>query len=338
MNDLLVSLLRGHDLDPDGAHRFVDELVAGTLSEPVLAGILVALEAKGVVGTDLRFLVDALLRHARPFPGSRPVCLDTCGTGGDGSHTFNISTASALVLATMDIPVIKHGNRSVSSRCGSADVLEAAGVALDVDPAQARRTFEATGFVYLHAPIHHPGLGRAREVRTQLQIRTVFNRLGPLLNPARPRCQVVGVFHPSALRPMAEALAPATERALVVHGAGTDELAVHGPTRGYLVDRGRLEPFACHPGELGLGLEDLRDLRITGPAESLERLRGLLRGRGRRADRSAVALNAGAAAWLWGRARTLAEGVQRVQDMLDTDAPAQTLARLAACVEEVAHV
>ncbi|MGF1510865.1 MAG: anthranilate phosphoribosyltransferase [Myxococcota bacterium] len=338
MKPVLARVIRREALTAEEARDLMRGVVTGTIDTAFLAGLLVALECKGVTGRELHAFAEGLREMSPEFSRPEGEIVDTCGTGGDGAHTFNVSSASAVLLATMGLRVAKHGNRSVSSSCGSADVLEAVGVPIDLGPDPSARLLRDAGFAYLHAPIHHPGVAQAGPARRALGVRTVFNRLGPLLNPARPSHQLVGVFGMEAALPMAEALALAgTQRALVVHGDGTDEIAAHGRTEGYEVRDHRIIPFSFDPRSANFSLAPLDALRVRSKQDAVDRFDALISGRGREADRLAVALNAGSVLWLTGRSQTLAEGALRVMEVLKTDEPMNLILRLRGLTLETQH-
>jgi anthranilate phosphoribosyltransferase len=222
----------GEDLPIDDAQHLFERLVLGRLEPAEIAGMLIALRMKGETADEMIGAAHALSAAAEPFDRPEYLFADCCGTGGDGSGLINVSTATAFVAAAADLPIAKHGNRSVSSRCGSADVLEALGASIDVPSATARSLLDEIGFCFLFAPAYHPGMKHAALVRRQLSVRTVMNLLGPCINPARPPVQLLGVADPKMLRRIAETLdALGVEEALVVHGSGLDEVALHGETR-----------------------------------------------------------------------------------------------------------
>ena len=228
----LPRLLTGEDLTADDAEHLFERLVLGQLEPAEIAGMLIALRMKGETAEEMIGAAQALSAAALPFARPDYLFADCCGTGGDGSGVINVSTAAAFVVAACGLPIAKHGNRSVSSRCGSADVLEALGAPVEVAPEEARRLLDETGFCFLFAPAYHPGMKHAAPVRRQLEVRTVMNLLGPCINPARPPVQLLGVADPKLLRRIAQTLqAVGVERALVVHGSGLDEVALHGETR-----------------------------------------------------------------------------------------------------------
>lgn len=317
MKETLEKLCDGQDLSFDEIFGVFSRLLDGELGEVEITSLVVALKAKGEAPEEIAGAAQALRDGAAAFPRPDYAFADTCGTGGDGAGTVNISTAVAVACAGMGIPVAKHGNRSVSSRCGSADVLEELGVRLDAPPDTARRCLDETGLCFLFAPNYHAGVRFAMPVRRQLRTRTIFNLLGPLVNPSRPSTQLLGVYDPELCVPMAETLQLlGCERALVVHGSGLDELAIHGPTTAALLRDGRVVELELCPEEAGLTRHSLDELAGGLPEENAAHLRALLSGDGPAAHNHAVALNAGAVAWLAGRAETLAEGAEQALDAL----------------------
>src|SRR5213078_3588951 len=216
----LARLLDGHDLSREEAHGVMGSIMSGEATPAQIAGFLIALRAKGETADEIAGCAEAMREHALPVRPQRDDLVDTAGTGGDGARTINISTAAALVAAAAGAAVAKHGNRAVSSACGSADVLEALGFELELPPARIARSIDELGFGFLFAPAHHPGFRHAAPVRRELATRTVFNVLGPLTNPASARAQIVGVYDPALVRTIAEVLARlGARRAFVVHGA-----------------------------------------------------------------------------------------------------------------------
>jgi anthranilate phosphoribosyltransferase len=309
--DLALSRLYvGESLTETEAEALFTELVAGRLPEPAIAAILVALRLKGETAPELIGAARALRAADRDFPRPDYLFADSCGTGGDGSASINVSTAVAFTVAACGLPVAKHGNRSVTSRCGSADVLEQLGAKLDVAPETARRSLDETGVCFLFAPLYHPGLRHAGPVRRMLKVRTIMNMLGPCLNPAEPPVQLLGVADPALLEPVARTLAAlGVSRALVVHGSGLDEIALHGETQAVQLRDGSFEALTIRPEDAGLGRRPVQVLRGGGPEENAERLKALLMGYGLAAEGEVVALNAGALLLTAGLAADLREGV-----------------------------
>jgi anthranilate phosphoribosyltransferase len=309
--DVLAALYAGRDLNQAEAELLFRALVAGRLDEPAIAAMLIALKLKGEATHELIGAARALRAADAPFERPDYLFADSCGTGGDGSGTINLSTAVAFVAAAAGLPVAKHGNRSVTSRCGSADVLEHLGVKLDVPAAVSRRALDEVGVCFLFAPAYHPGLKHAGPVRRALKVRTIMNILGPCVNPAEPGVQLLGVAEERLLEPVALTLAAlGVARAMVVHGGGLDEIALHDTTEAVRLADGRIERVTIAPEDAGFERAPLATLRGGGPEENGERLKALLMGYGTGAERRAVALNAGALLMTAGRAETLKEGAE----------------------------
>lgn len=328
--DLIRSILAGRDPEPAAVEDALHAIMLGQEDPARIAGLLVALATRPLTAPLLAAAARVLRSHRVVVdPQVRPL-VDTCGTGGDGTSTFNISTAAALVVAAAGGAVAKHGNRAVSSRVGSADVLEAAGCALALDGPTAAGLLDATGFVFLYAPAFHPAMAHVGPVRRSLGLRTIFNVLGPLANPAAAEHQLIGVYAPELTEAMARALGElGTRAALVVHCAGMDELGLHGTSRGHRLADGEVTEFALEPGDVGLPAAPLEALRGGATAaENATVLREVLEGEaGPRSD--VVALNAGAALELAGLAASLRDGVARARDLLRSGAAARVLQRYA---------
>lgn len=311
----LAALYAGTSLDSLQAERLFTDLVEGRLAEPMIAAMLIALRLKGETEDELIGAARALRAADRDFPRPDYLFADSCGTGGDGSGSINVSTAAALVAAAAGLPIAKHGNRSVTSRCGSADVLEHLGARLDVSPEVSRRALDETGFCFLFAPAYHPGLKHAGPVRRALGVRTIMNLLGPCVNPAEPPVQLLGVADPALLEPVARTLAAlGVARALVVHGGGMDEIALHSETQAVRLADGRLEHLTIAPEQAGFERRPAETLKGGGPEENAERLKSLLMGYALPAENEAVALNAGALLMTAGLAADLREGVAMALD------------------------
>jgi len=322
----LPKLLNGEDLSVDESQHLFERLVLGKLEPAEVAGTLVALRMKGETVEEMVGAVTALSEAALPFDRPDYLFADCCGTGGDGSGLINVSTAAAFVSAACGLPVAKHGNRSVSSKCGSADVLEALGARIEVDPATARANLDDTGFCFLFAPMYHPGMKHAALVRRQLQVRTVMNLLGPCINPARPPVQLLGVADPRLLRRIAQTLdAMGVREALVVHGSGLDEVALHAETRAIRLSQGDLRELELTPEEAGLDRAPLKSVTGGDAEENACRLRALLNGDGERAENDIVALNAGALLMTAGKAKDLREGTRQALDALHSGAAGAVL-------------
>jgi len=322
----LPRLLAGNDLTSGEAEELFERLVLGTLEPAEIAGMLIALRMKGETEQEMIGAARGLFAAALPFERPDYLFADCCGTGGDGSGSINVSTAAAFVAVACGLPVAKHGNRAVSSRCGSADVLEALGARIEVEPGKARSLLDATGFCFLFAPAYHPGMRHAGPVRRQLQVRTILNLLGPCINPARPPVQLLGVADPARLKAIAMTLeAMGVEKALVVHGSGLDEIALHGPTQAVRLDRGRMEELVLVPEDVGLHRSPA-DAATGGDAEeNAARLRALLAGAGSKAEQDITAINAGALLMTAGKADSLREGFAQASDALRSGEPGRVL-------------
>ncbi len=313
----LETLFSGGSIDEAEAEALFARLVAGELEPPVIGATLVALRIKGETAAELTGAARALRAAATAFPRPDYIFADSCGTGGDGSGTINVSTAAAFVAAAAGLPVAKHGNRSVTSRCGSADVLEQLGARLDLEPAQSRCVLDQSGFCFLFAPSYHPAMRHAAAARKALKVRTMMNMLGPCLNPAAPPVQLLGVADPALLQPVAATLAAlGTAEALVVHGAGLDEVALHGETQAVRVSNGCLQDMVLSPEEAGLVRTPLSAIGGGAPEENASRLAALLDGKGNEAEAAIVALNAGALLMTARLAGTLKDGVALASEML----------------------
>jgi anthranilate phosphoribosyltransferase len=317
IRELLETVCARRDLTRDQAREVFARIVRGELSEVEIAALAVALKTKGEQPEEIAGAAEALRAAAVPFPAPDLRYADTCGTGGDGAHTVNISTAAAFVAAEAGVPVAKHGNRSVSSRCGSADVLEACGVTLTPTPQVAARCLAEAGVCFLMAPQYHSGLRHAAPVRRALKTRTVFNLLGPLVNPATPVWQVMGVYAPEYCAPLARTLGLlGCESALVVHGSGLDELALHGPTTAALWREGALTELELTPEEAGLERHPIEALAGGEPEENASWLRELLGGGGSEAHHAAVALQVAALLWVSGGATDLQAGAAQAREAI----------------------
>jgi anthranilate phosphoribosyltransferase len=324
----LVRLTAGDSLTREETEELFGQLMDGMVSETLKAALLVALRMKGEAVAEISGAAAAMRRRAIPIPHKTEGLVDTCGTGGDGRGTFNISTAAALVAAAAGVPVAKHGNRSVSSRSGSADVLAALGVKIEIDPETAGRTLDTVGIAFLFAPLLHPAMREVMPVRRELGLRTIFNVLGPLTNPAGARRQVMGVYSESLVEPIGHVLRDlGAEHALVVHGDGLDEITTTGRTRMAEVRDGEVQIFDLEPERFGLRRARLEDLAGGAPEDNAAAVRRVFSGEmGPLAD--VTALNAGAALYVGGIAATLEEGVERAREAILSGAAAAKLEEL----------
>ncbi len=339
---LLQQLLDRQSLSKDQAA----DLMQGWLQEaipPVVSGaILAALQAKGVSSPELAGMASVLLSQAvNPYPDAvrPPVLVDTCGTGGDGASTFNISTAVAFVVATAGIPVAKHGNRSASSLVGSADVLEALGINLTASPERIQAALSEVGITFLFAPGWHPAMKAVVPLRKTLKVRTIFNLLGPLVNPLRPTGQVVGVYNPQLLSTMAAALQDlGAQRAIVLHGReGLDEAGLGDATDLAVLDQQQVQTQVLEPRQLDLVSAALSELRGGDIAENTAILKAVLQGQGTPAQTEVVALNAALALWTGMAVDTYAAGITLAQDILSSGAAWEKLTQLGQFLRHQGH-
>lgn len=313
-------------------------IMAGEATAAQIAAFLVALRMKGETVEEIVGFVEAMRERAVALPTRVEGLVDTCGTGGDGADTFNISTAAAIVAAAGGVSVAKHGNRAVSSRCGSADVLEALGVAIQLTPEGAARCLERTGLCFLFAPLYHPSMRHAAGPRREIGLRTVFNLLGPLANPARAERQVVGVYDRRLVPVVAEVLRELGARHCLVVAShdGLDELSIAAPTDVCEVKNGRITSYTVTPEDVGLSRHAPETMRGGNPAANAALIRRIFAGE-KGGARDVVALNAGAALYVGGRAASMAEGVRTAQALIDEGAAAAKLEELIRVSEVLAH-
>jgi len=330
-------VVEGRDLAPAQAAAVMSVMMDGQATPAQIGGFLTALRAKGETPEEIAAFARVMREHAvhvKPKVTGRLV--DTCGTGGDGTQTFNISTAAAFVAAGAGITVVKHGNRGLSSRCGSADVLTALGVDISVDPVREAAIVQETGIVFLFAPNHHPAMKHVMATRQDLGCRTIFNLLGPLANPAGADAQVLGVYKKDLIRPVAEVLRLlGVSRAMVVHGSGLDEITVTGDTEVAEIEGDRIREYTVNPEMFGLARAGPADLTGGDPEENARIVREILAGK-RGAARDIVLMNAGAAIYVGGRAATLAEGIRLAADAIDSGRAAKKLDALVAATRGAA--
>jgi anthranilate phosphoribosyltransferase len=332
IRDAIVKLLEGNSLTQHEARDVMGEIMRGDATAAQIGGFLVALRGKGETADEIAGCAEAMRDHVLSVHPRRQDLVDTAGTGGDGAQTINISTAAALVAAAAGAAVAKHGNRAVSSACGSADVLESLGFTLEQEPEQIAKSIDELGFGFLFAPSHHPAMRHAAPVRKELATRTVFNVLGPLTNPAGARAQVVGVYAPHLVRTIAEVLARlGARRAYVVHGGGgIDELSPAGPNLVAEVVAGNLRERELDPeAELAIPRCSIGELRGGSPAENAQAIREVFAGAGG-ARRNAILLNAAGAIAAAGRAEDLREGLELARATVDSGAAAERLDQLVA--------
>jgi len=337
IRDAIARVVSGDDLTCDEAAAAMDIIMSGDATDAQIAAFIVALRLKGETVAEIAGCARVMRAKATSIEAPSPDVLDTCGTGGDSSGTFNISTAAALVAAGAGCCVAKHGNRSVSSSSGSADVLRELGVKLDVGPPVVERAMREAGIGFLFAPGLHQAMKYAIGPRREMGIRTIFNILGPLTNPAGARRQLLGVYDIALVETMAAVLASlGSIRCLVVHGDdGLDELTTTATSHVCELDDGTLRSYVVEPEDMGLPRARLDDLRVASPAESAEVVRDVLAGR-MGPQRDIVVLNAAGALVAAGKASTLDEGARLAVTSIDSAAAARALERLVAVTNEEA--
>lgn len=327
--DCLAHLTERRHLDTAQMRSAIHAIMSGQCAAEEIAGFLTALRMKGETAEEIAAAAQVLRDHAMPFDTAGLRVLDTCGTGGDGMQTVNVSTAAALVAAACGVPVAKHGNRGVSSASGSADVLAALGVPVELEPEAAERCFQKTGFAFCFAPRFHPAMKHVASVRKALRIRTVFNLLGPLSSPARAAYQVIGVGDAAVLDRMAEALVRlGVVNAFVVHANdGLDEVSLGATTQVRHVRGCTIHAMEWQPEEFGMGRVLASELRVSGATESAARIRGVLAGE-RTPCRDVVLANAGVALLASEKVRSLTEGVRMAAAAIDEGRGARLLQQL----------
>ncbi len=329
MKSILKQLAAGQDLSEKTMEQAMNQVMTGQATPAQIGALLMGLRQKGETVEEITAAARVMRRLAEPVKVSAKPLVDTCGTGGDGAGIFNVSTAAAIVAAACGVKIAKHGNRSVSSTTGSADVLEQAGVNLDVRPEDVAQCVEEVGIGFLFAPAHHSAMKFAIGPRRELGMRTLFNVLGPLTNPAGAKRQVLGVFAPEWQQPLAEVLRTlGSERVMVVHaGDGLDEISVAAPTRVVELKHGEISEYSINPAELGIWYTSLKDAQVNTAAESLQLIESAFQGdSGIAAD--LIALNAAAVLQVADLAEDLLEGLVKARTAMGNGKALKTLHRL----------
>jgi len=323
----------GGDLTQDESRDAV-RLVFEEATEAQIGALLAALRAKGETETEIAGFAQGMRDAARTIEPDRAPLVDTCGTGGDDHDTINVSTTSAIVAAGAGAAVAKHGNYSVSSSSGSADVLEVAGADVDAEPSAVQDAIERDGIGFMLAPVFHPAMKAVIGPRKELGMRTIFNVLGPLTNPADAQAQVVGVYDPDLVPVLARALSHlSVDRALVVHGAGMDEIALHDETVAAELDGDTIEEYTITPEGIGLESAPVEAVAGGSPEENAADLRGIVTGRVTGPKRDVVLANAGAAIYVAGLADSIEAGVEAAAQSIDEGDAAETFAALCGAVD-----
>ena len=339
MPSAIRAVTERHDLKPDDMRAVMQAIMTGQATPAQIGGFLIGLRMKGETVEEITAAVEVMRALATPVPvADKTHLVDTCGTGGDAAHTFNISTTSAFVAAAAGAKVAKHGNRSVSSKSGSADVLEAAGVNLDVTPEQVAFCIQQSGVGFMFAPKHHGAMKHAIGPRREMGVRTIFNILGPLTNPAGAPNQVLGVFSMTLLQPLAQVLQRLGSRhVLVVHAEdGMDEISIGAVTHIAELKEGAISTYSIKPEQFGLKRADIKTLAVTSPQESLTVMRAVLdNAPGPALD--IVLLNAAAAIYVAGVAPSLDEGLKQARAVIENGSARARLASLIAASRRTAN-
>lgn len=337
MPSAIRSVIERRDIAAEPMRAVMRLIMTGQATPAQIGGFLVGLRMKGETVEEIAAAAEVMRELCARVAVTGPHLVDTCGTGGDGAHTFNISTASAFVVAAAGAKVAKHGNRSVSSKCGSADLLEAAGVNLELTPEQVAQCVNQVGVGFMFAPKHHAAMKHAIGPRREMAARTIFNLLGPLTNPAGAPNQVIGVFAPQWLEPVAQVLARlGSEHVLVVHAEdGLDEVSIGSPTRIAELHKGAVKSYSVTPEQFGLKRADIKVLSVSSAAESLALVEAALTNKVG-AARDIVALNAGAAIYAAGVASTLQAGVEKALAVIASNAALDKLRALATLSKKLA--
>ncbi|OEH93448.1 anthranilate phosphoribosyltransferase [Bacillus solimangrovi] len=329
VKDILRKCSEGYTLSAVEAEEVMQEVMQGKVGDIELASLLSIMRIRGETANELTGFVTAMRDNMNKLSYDSPV-FDTCGTGGDGASTFNISTATAIVLASLEVKVAKHGNRSVSSKSGSADVLEKIGIPLQQTEEEGIHSLEHHHMTFLFAPTYHSAMKHAANVRRTLGFRTIFNILGPLANPAGSKRQIIGVFNIHYARLMAETLLRlGSEHVLLVSSHdGLDEFSIASETDVVELKNGSIQEYTLSPEDVGLDKLSLEDTKVTSVDESVEVFEAVLKGESNEASQQILYYNAGAALYAAGRAKTIAEGVQLAKQAVQTGLTAQKLADL----------
>ncbi|UAB71719.1 anthranilate phosphoribosyltransferase [Vibrio sp. SCSIO 43132] len=329
MEQIINKLYDQQSLTKDESQQLFDAIIKGEMDSILLAAVLTALKIKGETPEEIAGAASALLANANPFPRPDYDFADIVGTGGDGSNTINISTTAAFVAAACGVKVAKHGNRGVSSKSGSSDLLDSFGINLAMSAEDTRKAVDDLGVAFLFAPQYHGGVRHAMPVRQTMKTRTIFNILGPLINPARPNIELMGVYDAALVRPIAETmLQMGMKRAAVVHGSGLDEVAIHGETLVAEIKDGKIEEYTLSPSDFGVNTHPLDAIKGGEPAENRAIITDILTGKGTEAQVSAVAVNVSLLLKLFGN-EDLKANTQKAIDAMNSGAAYELVKQLA---------
>ncbi len=329
MEKIIDKLYRQQALSEQESHQLFDEIIRGDLDPILMSAALTALKIKGETPDEIAGAVSALVKNASPFPRPDYDFADIVGTGGDGHDTINISTTAAFVAAACGLKVAKHGNRSVSSKSGSSDLLDSFGINLAMSADDSRQAMDELGVAFLFAPQYHGGFRHAMPVRQTLKTRTIFNILGPLINPARPNIELMGVYAPELIRPIAETMLKlGMKRAAVIHGSGLDEVAIHGETQVAEIRDGAIVEYTLKPEDFGVDCYALEAIKGGTPDENKAIITDILTGKGTQAQTSAVAVNVALLMRLFGQ-QDLKANTRKALDVMQSGKAFELVKQLA---------
>jgi len=336
---MLTKCIEGHVFTRQEAKQVMDEVMQGRATPSQIASLLTLLRFRGETAEEMTGFIESMREHALSIPHEIEGVFDTCGTGGDSLNTYNISTASAISLSALGVKVAKHGNRGVSSKSGSADVLEALGISIQQTPEEAVTALETTGLAFLFAPFYHVAMKHAVIPRTEIGFRTVFNMLGPLANPANADGQLIGVYSKEAADKMAKAyLNLGGKKAMFVHGAdGLDELTIADATYIVEVANGNIRQYTLTPEEVGLNRGELTNIQVSDSQESATIIEEVINNKANEDAKNILLLNAGAGLYVANKVETIAEGVHRVRKALEDGTVYEHFSRLAVLRKEKRH-
>lgn len=334
MLSLLENVYQGQHLNFEQASSSFREVLQGGIELPVVAAMLAALKTKGETVEEIAGAAAALRQEAQYFPASQYSVSDCCGTGGDGLNTINVSTLVAIVAACAGVKIVKHGNRSVSSKCGSADLMEQLDININLSAEKSKQLLDSANFCFLFAPDYHQGVKHIMPVRQSLKTRTIFNLIGPLANPALPDVQLLGVYDEQYLQPFAKILdLLGTKRALIVHGSGLDEIAVHGSTKAVSLTDGVIESLELSPQHFSAKQHDLSAIQVTEGVDNKTAALALLGGHAPEAHVDMVAVNCSALLVLNGVANDYKQGYQISKDIIQSGSALEHLNK----IKELSH-
>lgn len=335
--DVFEGLYLGHSLSQDQSYAIFNDVMRGELNSTELTALLIALKSKGETSQEIAGAALAMRDNAVSFQRPNYAFSDLVGTGGDGHNTINISSAAAVVAASCGIKVAKHGNRSVSSKSGSSDLFAGFGLKLDMTPTTARKCLDEAGLCFLAAPAYHTGMKHVMPVRLTLKTRTLYNILGPLANPASPTHGIYGVYKPELVSMYAHTLSNlGHQNALVVHGSGLDEIALHGPTQAIYVNNNNLNEITLSPSDFGIGEMPLSAIEGDTPEHNVNAIKKVFCGQGATAHTHAIAINAATLMWLHNNTSSLASYFDTVMQAMAEQKPMRTIS-LAARISQGDH-